>query len=77
MNTVYTYSMSDFKLRPLHRRRHGKRKTVAVLNQQELAERLGVTVALLKKTLDDMGYPYHVDSAGNLWAAPPTEDVRR
>ena len=69
--------MSDFKLRPLHRRRHGKRKTVAVLNQQELAEYLGITTAELRKTLDELGCPYHVDSAGNLWAAPPTEDVRQ
>ncbi len=69
--------MSDFKLRPLHRRRHGKRKTVAVLNQQELAEYLGVTTAELRKTLDELGCPYHVDSAGNLWAAPPTKDVRQ
>ncbi len=69
--------MSDFKLRPLHRRRRGKRKTVAVLNQQELAERLGVTVAELRKTLDELSCPYHVDSAGNLWAAPPTDYVSR
>ncbi len=66
--------MSDFKLRPLHRRRHGRRKTVAVLNQEELAERLGVTTAELKGTLDVMGCAYHVDSAGNLWAAPPPKD---
>ena len=48
-----------------------------MLNQQELAEYLGVTTAELRKTLDELGCPYHVDSAGNLWAAPPTEDVRQ
>ncbi len=69
--------LAGFKLRPLHRRRTVKRKKVAVLNQQELIERLGVTADELKETLDELGCPYHVDSAGNLWAPPPTQDVRR
>jgi hypothetical protein len=68
--------MPDFKLRPLHRRRHGRRKRVEVLNQQELAERLGlegVDCAQLRRRLDQLGWHYHTDSAGRLWATLPAD----
>ena len=63
--------MSTFKLRPLHRRRKGRRKRVEVLNQNELAQRLGVGVPQLRQRLDELGWRYHEDSAGALWATPP------
>lgn len=63
--------MSDFRIRPLHRRRKGRRKRVAVLNQDELAELLNVSIADLRSTLDQRGWRYHSDSAGALWATPP------
>ena len=65
--------MSTFKLRPLHRRRKGRRKRVEVLNQDELAQRLGVGVEQLRQRLDELGWHYHQDSAGALWATPPAE----
>jgi hypothetical protein len=65
--------MSDFKLRPMHRRRKGRRKRVEVLNQQELAQRLGVGVPQLRQRLDELSWKYHQDSTGALWATPPTE----
>jgi hypothetical protein len=63
--------VSEFKIRPLHRRRTRRRKRVAVLNQQELAELLNVSVADLADVLDELGWRYHRDSAGALWATPP------
>ena len=68
--------MSDFKLTPLHRRRKGRRKRVEVLNQDELAQRLGVPVPQLRQRLDELGWRYHEDSAGALWATPPTSSDR-
>jgi hypothetical protein len=65
--------VSDFKIRPLHRRRKGRRKRVAVLNQVELAELLRVSIVDLRATLDDLGWGYHQDSAGALWATPPDQ----
>ena len=46
--------VSDFKIRPLHRRRHGRRKRVAVLNQRELAELLNVSLDDLRARLDEL-----------------------
>ena len=63
--------MTDFKLRPLHRRRKGRRPRIEVLNQQELAERLGVAKDDVKRCLDEIGWAYHQDSAGAIWATPP------
>ncbi len=63
--------VSDFKIRPLHRRRHGRRKRVAVLNQRELAELLNVSLDDLRARLDELGWRYHQDSTGALWATPP------
>lgn len=65
--------MSDFKLRPLHRRRKGRRKRVQVLNQDELAARLGVEVTQLAERMDSLGWHYHRDSTGALWASPPED----
>ena len=65
--------MSEFKLRPLHRRRKGRRKRVEVLNQEELAQRLGVAVPQLRQRLDELGWRYHQDSTGALWATPPAD----
>ena len=67
--------MSTFKLRPLHRRRQGRRKRVEVLNQDELAERLGVGLSELRQQLDELGWAYHEDSTGALWATPPTQTI--
>lgn len=63
--------MGDFKIRPLHRGRRGRRKRVEVLNQQELAELLEVDLEHLRNRLDDLGWHYHTDSNGALWATPP------
>jgi hypothetical protein len=63
--------MKDFRIRPLHRQRTGRRPRVRVLDQNELAELLHVPVAELRKALDARGWSYHVDSTGNLWATLP------
>ncbi len=65
--------MSEFKIRPLHRRRTKRRKRVSVLNQQELAELLSVSILNLAGVLDELGWRYHRDSAGALWATPPDQ----
>ncbi len=61
--------MSDFKLRPLHRRR-SRRKPVSVLNHAELAERFGVAHEEVKGKLLELGWRFHEDSSGGLWAKP-------
>lgn len=73
-DTVYTYSMSDFKLRPLHRQRSRRRTPVAVFNHEELAARLEVTVDEVKAKLVELGWSFHEDSGGNLWATPQDTD---
>lgn len=65
--------MSDFRIRPLHRRRKGRRKRVAVLNQDELAELCKVAPGDLRAKLDELGWSYHQDSLGALWATPPVQ----
>jgi len=65
--------MSNFRIRPLHRRRKGRRKRVAVLNQDELAQLLNLPLADLRARLDELGWRYHEDSAGALWATPPNQ----
>lgn len=62
--------MSDFRIRPLHRQRR-RRKRVAVLNQDELADLLDVPLADLRARLDELGWRYHQDSSGALWGTPP------
>jgi hypothetical protein len=57
-----------FRLRPLHRQRQPRRKVVRVLNQDELAERLGVELPQLCGRLNELGWPFHQDSAGRIWA---------
>ena len=66
--------MSDFKLRPLHRQRSRRHKTVSVLSQVELAERLGVRPKDVKAKLLELGWSFHEDSAGSLWASPQDTD---
>lgn len=57
-----------FRTRALHRQRTSRRKPVRVLNDTELAERLGVSVAQVADRLTELGWPFHRDSAGRLWA---------
>jgi hypothetical protein len=58
----------DFRIRPLHRQRSGARKSVRVLDQDELAALLGTDRADVGKRLDELGWRYHQDSAGHIWA---------
>ena len=60
--------MRDFRIRPLHRQRTGRRPRVRVLDQNELADWLGVPIEELRNELDKRGWSYHLDSAGKLWA---------
>ncbi|MEZ5559028.1 MAG: hypothetical protein R3E86_10885 [Pseudomonadales bacterium] len=63
-------SNETFRLRPLHRQRRGRHRQVRVLNQTELSALLGVTPEVLKERLDQLGWRYHEDSTGQLWATP-------
>ena len=65
--------MREFKIRPLHRQRTGRRPRVKVLDQNELADLLNVPVSELREELDRRGWPYHVDGSGRLWASAPLE----
>ena len=65
--------MTDFRLRPMHRQRKGRRKRVTVLNHKQLAELLDVPLSEVKAKLDALGCRYHQDSAGALWAKPPEQ----
>jgi len=65
--------VSGFKVTPLHRRRKGRRKRVAVLNQDELADLLDVPLSELRAALEAAGWRYHEDSTGGLWATPPDQ----
>jgi DNA-binding transcriptional regulator YdaS (Cro superfamily) len=62
----------DFRIRPLHRQRGGRRKAVRVLDQAELADLLGVAPADLAQRLNELGWHYHRDSAGRIWATEQT-----
>ena len=59
----------------LHRQRKGRRRTVQVLNTEELAERFGFTpdvdVHQLERALHEANWPYHRDAAGRLWSVAP------
>ncbi len=63
--------MRDFKVRPLHRQRTGRRPRVEVLNENELADLLKVPIGEVRSELDRRGWSYHVDSADRLWASLP------
>jgi hypothetical protein len=60
----------DFRLRPLHRQRRSRRRTVQVLNQAELAECFGVPHDQVRDALLAAGWQFHEDSTGALWATP-------
>lgn len=68
----------DRLIRPLHRQR-GRHRTVRVLGEEELTDLLGVSAAELTDRLDGIGWRYHVDSAGRVWASeqapPPDQDT--
>lgn len=74
-DTVYLYSMSNDRLiRPLHRQRSGRHRTVRVLDHVELAALLDVPEGRVAARLDELGWRFHVDSAGRVWA---TDQSRR
>jgi hypothetical protein len=58
----------SFRVRPLHRLRSRRRKSVQVLNQDELARLLGIDSQDVGNRLDELGWRYHRDSAGCIWA---------
>lgn len=59
----------------LHRQRKGRRKTVRVLDTDELAAHFGlpadVDVQQLETRLYEADWPYHRDAAGRLWSVAP------
>ena len=63
--------MRDFKIRPLHRQRNRRRKPAQVLDHDELAELLGVSHDNVAQELARLGWGYHEDSNGRVWATPP------
>jgi hypothetical protein len=62
-------------IRPLHRQRSGRHRTVRVLGQEELAERLNVAPEGVAERLRELGWRFHQDSAGRIWATD--QDVSR
>ena len=56
---------------PLHRRRKGRRRTVTVMNQAELARHFQVPEDAVRDALIDAGWPFHEDANGGLWAVAP------
>ena len=60
--------MTDDKLiRPLHRQR-GRHRTVRVLGEEELVELLGVPAEQLPARLQALGWRFHQDGGGRVWA---------
>lgn len=57
-----------FHLRPLHRQRSPRHKPARVLGQQELAELLRVAPEDVKARLVTLGWRFHEDSLGAIWA---------
>ena len=67
-----------FRVRPLHRQRQGQHKRVRVLNQEELCALLEVDAPNLAARLEALGWRFHRDGAGNLWAtASPDGELKR
>jgi len=74
--TVYTYSNGANEIRildtpRLHRQRKGRRKTVKVMDDHELATHFQVAQDQLKPTLIAAGWQFHEDANGRLWSVPP------
>lgn len=77
MDTVCIYSIhQELIIRildtpRLHRQRKGRRKTVRVMDQEELAVHFGVAADApddLQMALEQAGWPYHEDATGRLWS---------
>lgn len=56
---------------PLHRQRKGRRRTVTVMNQAELARHFRCGEAAVREALIAAGWPFHEDANGGLWAVAP------
>ncbi|MCZ6656088.1 MAG: hypothetical protein O7C67_02225 [Gammaproteobacteria bacterium] len=50
---------------------------MSVLNHAELAERFGVAHEEVKAKLLELGWRFHEDSSGGLWAKPQDGDLGR
>lgn len=61
--------MGLLKTPRLHRQRKGRRKSVVVLNQDELADRFKVAHDQVKTALIAAGWSFHEDANGGLWAS--------
>jgi hypothetical protein len=53
----------------LHRQRKGRRKTVTVLNRDELADYFEVAHDQVKTALIAANWSFHEDANGGLWAS--------
>jgi hypothetical protein len=61
-------------IRPLHRQRNVRHQPVRILDQQELATLLGVEFDAVEARLEQLGWRFHSDSTGRIWAteqSPP------
>ena len=60
----------DFKIhQKLHRQRRGRRKSVTILNQAEIANLFAIPESQVKEALDAAGWRYHEDANGAIWAS--------
>lgn len=66
---------NDKLIRPLHRQRSGRHRTVKVLGQEELAQRFEVPPERVAERLRELGWRFHEDSSGRIWATD--QDVSR
>lgn len=76
IHTVFELTVSDPPklIRPLHRQRNARHQPVRILDQQELAALLGVEFDAVEARLEQLGWRFHSDSSGRIWAteqAPP------
>ncbi len=62
----------DRLIRPLHRQR-GRHRTARVLDQDELAARFGIAADAVPSHLDALGWRYHQDSTGRIWATDQSD----
>lgn len=60
-------------IRPLHRQRGRRYRSVRVFDQDELAERLGIAPADVPQRLSELGWPFHLDGGGRVWATEPPD----